>query len=99
MLWMYAKKPATKVVAISSASDIKLWCIRNTFNSPRTSRMALYKSRRHKGPKCYAVYAQPSGCTRGQSYGDADRPRPDTKESTCDYGLRNFLEASVHAYW
>lgn len=36
---------------------------------------------------------------KGQSYGNAARLRRYTRQSTCDYGLCNFQEASVQGYW
>src|SRR5712664_1395251 len=37
---MYAKNPATSVVAISSASEMKFWCIKDAIDSPSTIRTA-----------------------------------------------------------
>src|SRR5882762_5874604 len=42
MLYIYAKNPATSVVAINSASEMKFWCIRDAIDSPSTVRTTPY---------------------------------------------------------
>src|SRR5882762_1270916 len=42
MLYIYAKNPATRVVAIKSASEMKFWCIKDAIDSPSTVRTTPY---------------------------------------------------------
>src|SRR6267143_312976 len=42
MLYIYAKNPATSVVAIKSAREMKFWCIKDAIDSSSTVRTTPY---------------------------------------------------------
>src|SRR5690242_16480029 len=94
---MYAKKPATRSVAIKSAKEMKPCCNKTTINSPPTKGRAV---RSYQGAKFLSVVTcghapvtQRGTCTATQK----GRARHKTRYR--DYELGNFREASVPGYW
>src|SRR5690242_20242685 len=94
---MYAKKPATRSVAIKSAKEMKPCCNKTTINSPPTKGRAV---RSYQGAKFLSVVTcghapvtQRGTCTATQK----GRARHKTRYR--DYELGNFGEASVPGYW
>src|ERR1700740_902074 len=94
---MYAKKPATRSVAIKSAKEIKPCCIKTTINSPPAKGVAV---RSYQGAEflsavtCgHAPVTQRGTCAATQK----GRARHNTRYR--DYELGNFREASLPGYW